>query len=68
VLTRNLRLAQAPGNVLLSAISTGLPSDSVANVSQIATLDRAQLTNLVGFVSARQLSLVFAGIDAVFGR
>jgi mRNA interferase MazF len=68
VLTRNLRLTQAPGNVLLSAASTGLLADSVANVSQIATLDRAQLTNLVGFVSARQLSLVFAGIDAVFGR
>lgn len=32
-LTSNLRWADAPGNVLLSARSTGLPKDSVANVS-----------------------------------
>ena len=41
-LTSNLRWAEAPGNVLLSARLTGLPKDSVANVSQLVTLDRAR--------------------------
>src|SRR5450756_1340430 len=39
-LTSSLRWADAPGNVLLSARLTGLPKDSVANVSQVLTLDR----------------------------
>jgi len=43
VLTSNLELAQAPGNVLLPKSTTGLPKDSVANVSQIATVDRLEL-------------------------
>jgi mRNA interferase MazF len=67
-LTRNLRLAEAPGNVLLTRAATGLPSDSVANVSQIVTIDRELLAELVGQLSTRQLSLVLAGIDLVLGR
>jgi mRNA interferase MazF len=67
-LTRNARLAEAPGNVLLARTDTGLPSDSVANVSQIVTLDRELLTEVVGQLSARHLSLVLAGIDLVLGR
>jgi mRNA interferase MazF len=47
-LTSNLRWATAPGNVLLLAQHTGLPKDSVANVSQILALDRSVLTELVG--------------------
>ena len=43
VLTSNLNLAHAPGNVLLPKSVTGLPKDSVANVSQILTVDRADL-------------------------
>lgn len=42
-LTSNLRWAEAPGNVLLTAKATGLPKDSVANVSQIVTLDGESL-------------------------
>ena len=42
-LTGNLKWADTPGNVLLPARSTGLPKDSVANVSRIVTLDRAVL-------------------------
>jgi mRNA interferase MazF len=38
VIASNLRLAQAPGNVLLPQKTTGLSKDSVANVSQVATL------------------------------
>jgi mRNA interferase MazF len=67
-LTRNLRLAEAPGNVLLARKDTGLSSDSVANVSQIVTLDRELLTELIGQLSARHLSLVLAGIELVLGR
>ncbi len=47
-LTSNLRWANAPGNVSLAARLTGLPKDSVANVSQIVTLDKDLLTERVG--------------------
>ena len=67
-LTSNLRWAEAPGNVLLPAKTTGLAKDSVANSSQLITLDRALLTAEVGKVSKRQLDLVLAGIDIVLGR
>jgi len=67
-LTRNLRLAEAPGNVLLAPPDTRLPSDSVANVSQIVTVDREVLTEPVGQLSTRHLSLVLSGIDVVLGR
>jgi len=67
-LTSNLKWADAPGNVLLPAQSTGLGKDSVANVSQIITLDRSLLTERVGRVSQKQLALLFAGLDIVLGR
>lgn len=67
-LTTNLRWADAPGNVLLAARATGLPRDSVANVSQIVALDRAMLTERVGALSPPKLDLVLAGIDIVLGR
>jgi mRNA interferase MazF len=43
VLTSNLDLARAPGNVLLPKSATGLPKDSVANVSQLVTVERSDL-------------------------
>jgi mRNA interferase MazF len=67
-LTSTLRLADAPGNVLLEARMTGLAKDSVANVSQIVTLDRASLTERVGKLSRAKLELVFFGIDVLLGR
>lgn len=67
-LTSNLRWAEAPGNVLLPAKATGLPKDSVANSSQLITLDRALLTQEVGKLSKRQLDLILSGIDIVLGR
>ena len=67
-LTSNLRWASAPGNVLLAATRTGLPRDSVANVSQIVAIDRALLTERVGHLSGNDLELVLAGIDLVLGR
>ena len=67
-LTSNLRLANAPGNVSLRARATGLPKDSVANVSQIVTIDRRLLTERTGHVSERLLEAVLSGIDLVLGR
>ena len=67
-LTSNLVLAQAPGNVTLRPGHTGLPKESVANVSQIVALDRTLLTERTGKLPRTQLSLVFAGIDIVLGR
>lgn len=48
VLTGNVRLVDAPGNVLIPARVSGLPRDSVANVSQVVTVDRGVLTERVG--------------------
>lgn len=67
-LTGNLRWANAPGNVSLSARLTGLPKDSVANVSQIVTLDKDLLIDRVGKLPRAKVELVLAGIDVVFGR
>lgn len=67
-LTSNLRWAKAPGNVLLSARSTGLPRDSVANVSQIVALDRSILSQRVGKLPKAKTELVLNGIDVVLGR
>lgn len=67
-LTSNLRWADAPGNVALSARVTRLPKDSVANVSQIVALDKSLLTEHVGRLSRAKLELLLAGIDIILGR
>jgi mRNA interferase MazF len=65
VLTSNLRLVEAPGNVLVPARAAGLPKDSVANVSQLVTLDREFLEERVGRVPARLMAAVDAGLKLV---
>lgn len=67
-LTSNLGWAEAPGNVLLPARLTGLPKDSVANVTQVVTLDRNALNDRVGKLPDAKLELVLFGIDVVLGR
>ena len=67
-LTSNLKWATAPGNVLLSASVTGLPKESVANVSQLVTLDKSDLTERVGKLARSKLELLLSGIDVVLGR
>ncbi len=67
-LTSNLGWALAPGNVPLRPRHTGLPKDSVANVSQIISLDRTLLTERTGKLPRTQLDLVLSGIDVVLGR
>ncbi len=67
-LTSNLKWALAPGNVSLSRRATGLPKDSVANVSQILSLDKDLLTSRVGKLPRPKLELLFSGIDLVLGK
>ena len=67
-LTSNLAWARAPGNVLLPARTTGLPKDSVANVSQIVALDRSLLTERPRRVGPKALAQILHGIDIVLGR
>ena len=68
VVTSNLKWAKAPGNVRLSGRESGLPRDSVVNVSQILTLDRSRLTDHVGRIGVAKLDTILAGIDIVLGR
>ena len=65
VLTSNLRLVDAPGNVLLPAKATGLPKDSVANVSQLITIDRDFLTEKAGRLRGQLLKDVESGLRLV---
>lgn len=65
VITSNLRIAAAPGNVLLRAAESGLPQDSVVNVSQIVTLGKQMLDAYVGHVAHHTLDLVENGIRLV---
>ena len=62
VLTTNLRLAEAPGNVLLNSVQTGLPKDSVANVSQILTVDKSFLTEKAGKLRKPELQKIESGL------
>jgi mRNA interferase MazF len=64
-LTSNLALGEAPGNVPLSARQSRLPKRSVANVSQILTLDKRFLRQRVGRLAARQFLQVEDGIRLV---
>ena len=67
-LTSNARWSEAPGNVPLTAGVTGLPKDSVANVSAVIALDKTLLTERVGSLSRAKLGLVLSGIDIILGR
>lgn len=65
ILTSNVELADAPGNLLLPAAATGLKRDSVVNVSQVVTLDRFYLTDYIGELPRRLLSQVDAGLRLI---
>lgn len=62
VLTSNTALAAAPGNTMLSKRHTRLPKNSVANASQIATVNRTDLRTLVSTLPARVLQAVEEGL------
>ena len=62
VISSNVALAAAPGNVLLGRRDSKLPRESVVNVSQLVTLSKAFLTERVGRLSARHLGAVDEGL------
>lgn len=65
VVTSNPRLSAAPGNVLLSAKKSKLQKDSVINVSQIITIDKSFLTEIIHTLSTKTMSQVDKGIELV---
>jgi mRNA interferase MazF len=65
VITSNMKLAEAPGNVYLPQNATGLSKDSVANVSQVITLDKGFLTEKVGELPQYLIEEVEEGLRLV---
>jgi mRNA interferase MazF len=65
VVTSSLRLAAAPGNVWLSAQESGLPRDSVINLSQIITVNKSDLTSYIGSVASQTLGKIDSGLRLV---
>lgn len=66
-LATNLGLAAAPGNVLLTRRQSGLPKDSVVNVTQVLTLDRTVLVEPAGVVTPDRMRDVDAGLERALG-
>lgn len=67
VITSNLKLANAPGNVLLTVKNTHLPRESVANISQLMTIDKSLLVKRVSILSANIMDQIEKGIKLVLG-
>jgi mRNA interferase MazF len=67
-LTSNIEWAKAPGNVELPKQITGLFKDSVANVSQIITIDKGTLTERIGKLPSNKLQLIITGIGIILGK
>lgn len=65
IITTNLRLADMPGNVALSSRASGLDKESVVNISQLFTLDNADLLEHVGNISAQKMAQVEKGLRLV---
>ncbi|WP_020564293.1 type II toxin-antitoxin system PemK/MazF family toxin [Methylosarcina fibrata] len=67
VITSNVRLADAPGNVLLEKKHSKLAKDSVINVSQIITLDKKYLTEKASKLSTQHINALNDGLKLVMG-
>ena len=68
VISSNLTLANAPGNVLLKKGEARLPKASVVNVSQILTVDKEELVDPIGKLSAAAAESVREGLHLLFER
>ena len=64
----NWRLAEAPGNILLSPADTGLPHVCVANVAYLVTIDKRFLHEYVSTLPPFVLESVLDGVQLLFGR
>lgn len=67
VMTSATRLAAVPGNVAVAADVSGLPNDSVVNVTQVATIDRRVLEERIGALPDWLLTQVDAGLQRALG-
>jgi mRNA interferase MazF len=67
VITSNTALAAMPGNVFLPAVVSGLPKDSVINVTGLITLDKSDLGEPVGYAPASLMDDVDRGLRRVLG-
>lgn len=65
VITSNLRLAQAPGNVMVEPEESGLPRRSVINVSQVVTADKSFLRSCCGHVKPATMARVEEGLRLI---
>lgn len=65
ILTSNVALAQAPGNVLVRARRAGLPRDSVVNVSQLITIDKRLLAGKIQTLDSPTMAEIDSGIRLV---
>ena len=67
VITANTSLAAMPGNVFLPAAASGLPRDSVVNVTALVTLDKTDLEEPVGYAPASLMDDVDRGLRRALG-
>ena len=67
VITSNTALAAMPGNVFLPAVASGLPKDSVVNVTALVTLDKTDLEEPAGHLPTSLISDVDRGIRRILG-
>jgi mRNA interferase MazF len=65
VITKNLELAKAPGNVTITARISRLPIDSVVNVSQVITIDKNLLTEFVSTLPSKKMEKIEEGLRLV---
>ncbi len=67
VITSNTQLGAAPGNIFLSEVQSGLPKDSVINVSQVITVDKSYIGEQVGSLPSAVVLQLEAGLRLVLG-
>ncbi|NOZ51611.1 MAG: type II toxin-antitoxin system PemK/MazF family toxin [Gammaproteobacteria bacterium] len=65
IITSNLRLSEAPGNFELTKKTTGLPQNSVVNISQLITIDKSFLMDKTGKLTNKQIDLLDDGLKLV---
>lgn len=67
-MTSQLKWSSVPGNVLIRARDSGLDRDSVANISQVANVNRSRLLERVGHLPAPLTEKILDGVCRLIGR
>ena len=68
LITSNVSLSRAPGNVALSKGAANLPKSSVVNVSQVLTVNKTELVERVGRLPASVVNVIRDGLQLLFDR